>query len=72
MLMNDLFHQMGMILKQLGDYTEYVLDSFAVPICIKLPTSVSMLKLYLLAQIISFENWQFQLLKFVALRYTHC
>ena len=33
MLMNDLFHQMGMILKELSDCTEYLLDSFPVPMC---------------------------------------
>jgi hypothetical protein len=33
MLMNDLFHQMGMILKEISDCTEYLLDSFPVPIC---------------------------------------
>ena len=33
MLMNDLFHQMGMILKETSDDTEYLLDSFPVPIC---------------------------------------
>lgn len=33
MLMNDLFHQMGMILKQISDCTEYLLDSFPVPMC---------------------------------------
>gem|GEM_PF-3820936 len=27
MLMNDLFHQMGMILKEISDCTEYLLDS---------------------------------------------
>jgi len=33
MLMNDLFHQIGMILKESSDCTEYLLDSFRVPIC---------------------------------------
>ncbi|QFS43425.1 IS982 family transposase [Nostoc sphaeroides] len=33
MLMNDLFHQLGMILKEISDSTEYLLDSFPVPIC---------------------------------------
>ncbi len=33
MLINDLFHQIGMILKETSDCTEYLLDSFAVPIC---------------------------------------
>lgn len=33
MLMNDLFDQMGMILKQTSDCTEYLLDSFSIPIC---------------------------------------
>ena len=33
MLMNDLFHQMGMILKEVSDCTEYLLDSFPVPMC---------------------------------------
>ncbi len=33
MLMNDLFHQIGMILKETSDCTEYLLDSFPVPIC---------------------------------------
>jgi hypothetical protein len=33
MLINDLFHQMGMIFKQISDCTEYLLDSFPVPIC---------------------------------------
>ncbi|TFI54284.1 IS982 family transposase [Mastigocladus laminosus UU774] len=33
MLMNDMFHQVGMILKQMSDCTEYLLDSFPVPIC---------------------------------------
>ena len=33
MLINDLFHQIGMILKQSSDYTEYLLDSFPIPIC---------------------------------------
>jgi hypothetical protein len=33
MLMNDLFHQMGMIFKEISDCTEYLLDSFPVPMC---------------------------------------
>jgi len=33
MLMNDLFHQIGMILKETSDCTEYLLDSFPVPMC---------------------------------------
>ncbi|MCC5625406.1 IS982 family transposase [Nostoc sp. CHAB 5715] len=33
MLINDLFHQIGMILKESSDCTEYLLDSFPVPIC---------------------------------------
>lgn len=33
MLINDLFHQMGMILKEISDCTEYLLDSFPVPMC---------------------------------------
>lgn len=33
MLINDLFHQIGMILKENSDFTEYLLDSFPVPIC---------------------------------------
>jgi hypothetical protein len=33
MLINDLFHQVGMILKQSSDCTEYLLDSFPVAIC---------------------------------------
>ncbi|MEA5619021.1 hypothetical protein VB711_14390 [Cronbergia sp. UHCC 0137] len=33
MLMNDLFHQMGMILKEISNDTEYLLDSFPVPMC---------------------------------------
>ena len=33
MLINDLFHQVGMILKQSSDCTEYLLDSFPVPMC---------------------------------------
>jgi hypothetical protein len=31
--MNDLFHQMGMMLKEISDDTEYLLDSFPVPMC---------------------------------------
>jgi hypothetical protein len=33
MLLDDLFHQLGMILKQINDSTEYLLDSFPVPVC---------------------------------------
>ena len=33
MLMNDMFHQVGMILKETSDCTEYLLDSFPIPIC---------------------------------------
>lgn len=33
MLINDLFHQVGMILKESSDCTEYLLDSFPVPMC---------------------------------------
>lgn len=33
MLINDLFHQMGMILKEASDCTEYLLDSFPVAMC---------------------------------------
>lgn len=33
MLMNDLFHQMGMILKETSNCTEYLLDLFPIPIC---------------------------------------
>ena len=33
MLINDLFHQVGMILKEMSDSTEYLLDSFPVPMC---------------------------------------
>ncbi|MEH1840445.1 MAG: hypothetical protein V7L20_17185 [Nostoc sp.] len=33
MLMNDLFHQVGMILKKTSDSTEYLLDFFPVPMC---------------------------------------
>jgi hypothetical protein len=33
MLINDLFHQMGMILKEISEDTEYLLDSFPVPMC---------------------------------------
>jgi len=32
MLMNDLFHQVGMILKESSDCTEYLLDSFPIAI----------------------------------------
>ena len=33
MLINDLFHQIGTILKHSSDCTEYLLDSFPVPMC---------------------------------------
>ena len=33
MLINDLFHQLGMIIKYLSKDTEYLLDSFPVPLC---------------------------------------
>ena len=33
MLMNDLFHQVGMILKESSNCTEYLLDSFPVAMC---------------------------------------
>lgn len=33
MLINDLFHQVGIVLKEISDDTEYLLDSFPVPIC---------------------------------------
>jgi hypothetical protein len=33
MLMNDLFHQVGMILKESSDSIEYLIDSFPVPMC---------------------------------------
>ncbi|MEH2255295.1 MAG: transposase [Nostoc sp.] len=33
MLINDLFHQVGMVLKETSDSTEYFLDFFSVPIC---------------------------------------
>ena len=33
MLINDLFHQIGMILKETSDCTEYLLDLFPVPMC---------------------------------------
>jgi hypothetical protein len=33
MLINDLFHQIGMILKETSECTEYLLDSFPVPLC---------------------------------------
>ncbi|MEH2167271.1 MAG: hypothetical protein V7K41_11455 [Nostoc sp.] len=35
MLMNNLFHQIGMILKESSNCTEYLLDSFPVPICLR-------------------------------------
>jgi hypothetical protein len=33
MLMNDIFHQLGMIFKEMNEDSEYLLDSFPVPIC---------------------------------------
>jgi hypothetical protein len=33
MLLDDLFHQLGMVLKQINASTEYLLDSFPVPVC---------------------------------------
>lgn len=33
MLLDDLFHQLGMVLKQLNGSTEYLLDSFPVAVC---------------------------------------
>jgi hypothetical protein len=33
MLTNDLFHQLGMVLKEMSEDTEYLLDSFPVAIC---------------------------------------
>jgi hypothetical protein len=33
MLMNDLFHQLGMVFKEMSEDSEYLLDSFPVPIC---------------------------------------
>ncbi|WP_226889631.1 hypothetical protein [Nostoc sp. MG11] len=33
MLLNDVFHQVGMIVKEISDCTEYLLDSFPVPMC---------------------------------------
>jgi hypothetical protein len=33
MLLNDLFHQIGMILKESNNCTEYLLDSFPVSMC---------------------------------------
>lgn len=33
MLINDLFHQVGTVLKEISDSTEYLLDSFPVSIC---------------------------------------
>ena len=33
LLVNDLFHQLGMILKETSDRTEDLLDSFPVPFC---------------------------------------
>lgn len=32
-LMDELFHQLGCVLKQVNDSTEYLLDSFPVPVC---------------------------------------
>ena len=31
--MNDIFHQLGMILKEISEHTEYLLDSFPIPLC---------------------------------------
>ena len=33
MLMNDLFHQLGMVFKEMNEDSEYLLDSFPVPMC---------------------------------------
>jgi hypothetical protein len=33
MLINDIFHQMGMILKEISEHTEYLLDSFPIALC---------------------------------------
>lgn len=33
LLLDDLFHQLGLILKQVNGSTEYLLDSFPVPVC---------------------------------------
>jgi hypothetical protein len=33
MLLNDLFHQIGMIIKETNGCTEYLLDSFPIPFC---------------------------------------
>jgi hypothetical protein len=33
MLINDLFHQIGMIIKETNGCTEYLLDSFPIPLC---------------------------------------
>ncbi len=33
LLLDDLFHQLGLVLKQLNGSTEYLLDSFPVPVC---------------------------------------
>jgi Transposase DDE domain len=33
MLMNELFHQLGMVFKELSEDSEYLLDSFPVPVC---------------------------------------
>jgi len=33
MLMNDLFHQLGMVVKEMNEDGEYLLDSFPVPMC---------------------------------------
>jgi hypothetical protein len=33
MLMNDIFHQLGMVFKEMSESSEYLLDSFPVPMC---------------------------------------
>lgn len=33
LLLENLFHQLGLVLKQLNGSTEYLLDSFPVPVC---------------------------------------
>jgi hypothetical protein len=33
MLINNLLHQIGMIIKDISDDTEYLLDLFPVPMC---------------------------------------
>jgi hypothetical protein len=33
MLMNDLFHQLGMVFKEITSEIEYLLDSFLIAIC---------------------------------------